>query len=232
VKNSPPHCGFVAIPLALLAFAHSALIAETGDDHLVPVSQTEIDANYRKLWEPRLIVTPGEVARFILLTDGSGAEGAASVYHESAKIGALPGDYWIAITETSAYLGQFLPPLDDKKSVALKKVEIKRCDAPIPASVAQGIHQLWLQMLAHAAPDPNEGAIQLDSSTGIFSARNSQGKTLEAETPKHLGKNTDALIKIAFLLHDYCIASASERSKLAEQIDNATRALLKRFSRN
>jgi len=82
-------------------------------------------------------------------------------------------------------------------------------------------------MLAHIAPDPNKGAIQVDSSTGIFSARDSEGKTLEAEAPMHVGKNTEALIKIAFLLHDYCAATESERPTLAEQIDKDTHTLLK-----
>jgi hypothetical protein len=47
----------------------SGRAAASGDDHLVPLSEYDLaktgsGAKYRKLWQRKLLVTPGNVARF------------------------------------------------------------------------------------------------------------------------------------------------------------------------
>jgi hypothetical protein len=178
--------------------------------------QDGLGATYRKLYEQKLLVTSGDVARYVFLPGLKGEEKSVSVYRAASKKGGMPGDYWVTATKSSGTLWSCVPetedPVDD-----LRTIRIQRRDAPLPESTALAIHKLWLAKLAGTRPPPGN-EIQGDSDTMIFSATNSAGVVLRAEA-HDLQKNNLALIGPGETLVEYCTMSASVRTQVARKIE-------------
>ncbi len=213
--------------------------APLGNDHLVPLSEYRFQrgpgAEYRKLWQRKLLVTPGNVARFAHIPGFAQPEVVVCVDKRPNQKEGLPGGYWVTFTEASESLWNCIPTGDEKftgRGVAdARAVKVRRCDAPLPETTARTICTLWLKMLTKSTPLP-ERCFGVDSPTENFAAINPDGRLLEAEAPSCESKNTSELIRIGFLLLDYCNADNGKRAELARKIEDRASALLARVSRS
>jgi hypothetical protein len=231
VKSFPQTRELALVAAALAALAFSSASGETADGHLVPVVRDEFWTAYRKIWELKLLVSSGDIARFVHFPAAADVQSAVAVYQERARAGAMPGDYWVTLTKPSVSLSDFMSRELLNDAARLKAVTTSRWDAPLPASTAKAINKLWLAMLSQTGPDPNEGR-PVDSSTEIFCAKDETGKLREAQAPKDQTPNTSAAVQIGFMLLDYPVAKKSQRSKLAAEIEKATRDLLERVEKH
>ena len=198
------------------------------EDHLVPLKEVVGSrAAYQELWQRKLLLTPGETARFVSLPGTVGVETAISVYQAPGKENSLPGDYWVTATQASERLWNSVAPGAEDRANP-QTIRVERCDAPIAEATALAIHKLWLAMLSQSRPQQKSNEIVVDSSSEIFSATNSGGIVLEAESSTSPKQNTKALISIAASLLDYCDAPAAKRAELARTIKKTASKLLSR----
>jgi hypothetical protein len=209
---------FAGVPLTIHA-------ASSDQDHLVPVKEASgLSAVYRKVWERQLLVTPGEIARFVSLPGTSDVETAVSVYRKPGKNKSLPGDYWVTATQASKSLWRAVESKSDPR-----KTPIQRCDAPIPESTALAVHKAWMAMLVQTKPRQASG-ISVDSSQELFSAAKSDGAILEGESSSNPKQNIKALIDIALSFMGYCDAPVGKRPKIANKIEKTASNLLTRMA--
>ena len=194
-----------------------------------PFSEVSDGADYKNLYERKLFVTNGDIARFISLPGNLGTERTVAIYRSPNKKGALPGNCWVAATETSGKLwpcisvpGQTRQPMDPRT------IKVLRDDAPLPASTAQIVHELWLAMLVRRQ-SPSEHIIRGDSTTLIFSAVDSRGALLRAQTDSLKG-NTRDLWRIGEDLIWYCRLPEAKRSDYARKLEKDARRLLRRVT--
>src|SRR5207237_4910802 len=101
-----------------------------------------LSAVYRQVWQRQLLVTPGDVARFVGLPGTGNVETTVSIYRKPGKNNSLPGDYWVAVTQASGSLWRAVESKTDPTTIG-----VQRCDAPIPESIAVAVHKAWLAML-------------------------------------------------------------------------------------
>jgi hypothetical protein len=114
-----------------------------------------IDKKHRSDYERKLFLTPDEMARYVFLTNRRDeGDRSAAVYRTLFRKGSLPGDYWITATVAT-------DSLIDHPSAA-----VRRFDAPLPASVAKVLHELWLAVCRQSHTD--EEALP-SAPTGVFS---------------------------------------------------------------
>jgi hypothetical protein len=199
-------------------------------DYLVPVTKPlGSRAAYEELWQQKLLVTPGEIARFVGLPGTGGVETTVSVYRAPGKEGSLPGDYWMTATQASESLWNCVEP-GTKDQVDPNAIAVERCDAPIPESTALTVHKSWLTMLSQSRPQHDSRVIPVDSSREIFSAVDADGRILQGESSTAPKKNTKALINIALSLLEYCGADAHSRTTIATDIEKAASNLLDRVA--
>ena len=189
------------------------------------------------LWQQKLFVTPGNLARFAHVPGFAQPEAAASVNQRADKYGGTDGSYWVTVTEASSSLWSCIRTGDEKftktKPVDPRTIHIRRCDAPLPQSTALVIRRLWLTMLNQTTPlSHSERYFAVDATSEIFSAVNPEGKLLEAQAPTFESRNTDELVRIGFLLLDYCHIHEPERPEIARKIEIKARTLLARVSRS
>lgn len=206
--------------------------ARSHRDYLVPVKKAlGSRAAYEELWQKKLLVTPGEIARFVGLPGTAEVETTISVYQAPGKEGSLSGDYWVTATQASERLWNCVEP-GAKQSVDPDTIAVERCDAPIPESTALAMHKTWLAMLSQSRPQRNSREIPVDSSREIFSAVDSEGRVLQGENPTAPKENTKALINIALSLLQYCGADTPERAAIVTDIEKAASDLLGRVASN
>lgn len=204
--------------------------ASSNIDHLVPIPERlGSSAAYDKLWQQKLLVTPGDVARFVSLPGLVGEESAVSVYRTQDKKYGLPGGYWLTVTQASGRLWNCIPAPGVKRPIDPRTIKIVRCDLPLPESTALKIGDLWLAMLRHARPPPEESVV-LDSSSELYFAESPAGKTLAAQAPDTIipGGKTTALMDLANSLIEYCNVPETRRAKRIREIERAASALIKR----
>lgn len=222
----------LAVVTVSLGVSHrSVCAAQLSEDHLIPADDflaNESRKEYRKLWEQKLLVTPGDTARFIGLPGTFGEETAVSVY-QASKDGGMPGGYWVTATQATTSLWNHLQGPGGKPTMDARAIPIQRCDAPLPESTACTVRDVWRALLLQTRPEPDSGTIGLDGSTEIVSATTSTGATLRARVPDEPGSNTLALVNIANSLMRYCDIPAAERPELARQIEKAATELLMRI---
>ena len=193
------------------------------EDHLVPVKEAYgLSAVYREVWQRQLLITPGEIARFVSLPGTKDVETAVSIYREAGKQNSLPGDYWVAITQASESLWRVVESKSDPTTI-----RVQRCDAPIPESTAVAVQKAWMAMLTQTRPREATGIV-VDSSQEIFSTAKPDGTILEGESPTAPKQNTKALIDIALSFMEYCEAPAAKRAQLTNSIAKTTSKLLAR----
>src|SRR2546430_7319756 len=103
---------FASIILLVTAGLTTSSAGDMASDHLVPVPNYSGSAPlYRKLWSQKLLLTPGDTARFVQLPGSQGVEKAVSVYQDVSRPGALPGGYWVTVTEPSGALSDCYPAI-------------------------------------------------------------------------------------------------------------------------
>ena len=166
----------------------------------------------------KLFVTRDEVARYVFLTNAKNdGDRSAAVYRATGRKGSLPGAYWVTVTEASDSLDQ----------QDIKAIIVRRYDAPLPASTAKAVHDLWLAMIE---PTRVEKDVVCTSPTGIFGATNASGAHVEAVTV-WLGGNCpcDALMDVGDRLIQY--PRSLKQTALAREIENASYKLLKCVTR-
>ncbi len=197
------------------------------DDHLVPVEKADNaqspESTYRKLWQQKLLVTPGEIAKSVHLPGNVGVETAVSVYREES---AKKPSYRVTATQASRSLWDCVAP-DAKERVNPDSIKIVRADAPLPESTAIILGKVWLAMLLQMRQERKADEISLDSSKEIFSAV-AHGKVIEGQLRGFGKRNTSALSDLATSLLQYCDAPEPQRAEMARNIEKAASALLKR----
>lgn len=178
------------------------------------------------LYEQKLFVTKDDVARYVFLTNANyNGDSSVAVYRAPGKVGSLPGEYWITSTEVSTSLLDCIPdPGGKQPRVDPRKLVVRRADAPLPASTAQIVHELWLTLLERSRVD--ERAVPA-SPTAIISASNAQGSRLKAVTG-WLGDDAPclALMQLGLLLTNYPQLPAAERARAAREIERKSERLL------
>lgn len=200
------------------------------EDHLVPLKEVVgSSAAYQELWQRKLLLTPGETARFVSLPGTVGVETAISVYQAPGKENSLPGNYWVTATQASERLWNSVAPGAENRTDP-QTIRVERCDAPIAEATALALHKLWVTMLSQSRPQQKSNEIVVDSSREIFSAANSSGIVLEGESSISPKQNTKALISIAASLLEYCDAPAGKRAELTSNIEKTTSKLLARVA--
>jgi hypothetical protein len=199
-------------------------------DHLVPISKSRQQSDYWNLWQRKLLVTRGDIARFVLLPGAAGLEGTISIYQDHGRNNGLPGGYWVTGTQPSVNLAECIAAPNLKPLIDPKTVKIKRWDAPLRASTALAIRKAWLAMFSRIGPEPNPDVLLLDSSTEIISAQAPDGRILIGQAPKRLGETTRALIRLGNTLMDFVSGPVGDRPKLEQQIERDAKALLKRVA--
>lgn len=195
------------------------------EDHLVPLKEAYgSSAVYHQVWQRQLLVTPGDVARFVSLPGTSDVETSVSIYRKPGKNNSLPGDYWVAVTQASESLWRAVESKIDPTTI-----RVQRCDAPIPESTAVAVQKAWMAMLTQTRPRQTSG-ISVDSSQEIFSAAKPDGAILEGESSSVPKQNTKALIDIALSFMEYCDAPVAKRAKIMSNIERTTSNLLARVA--
>lgn len=188
-------------------------------------------ADYKKLYQNKLFVTAGDVARFLYLPASISTERTAAVYRAPGKVNSLAGGYWVTATEASAQLGPCIPLQGQKeRPVNPDSITVRRNDAPLPASTAEAIHKLWLAMLGRSRARPGK-TIRLDSTVLIFSATDPKGVLLRAEADEVKDDTRDIWI-IGESLIEYCRLPKSRRDQFARKLEKDCSRLLKRMTRS
>ena len=211
--------------LCMALDCHASSLAK---DYLVPVEKAVGSrAAYERLVEQKLLVTPGDVARFVGLPGTVGVETTVSLYRAPGKKDSLAGNYWITATQASEQLWNCIAP-DAEKKIDPKTIRVVRCDAPIAESTALAARNVWLAMLSRSRSRRNVNEIVVDSSREIFSATNSRGRMLQGESSTGPKENTKALLNIALSLLEYCGTPVDQRATVGRNIEKAASNLLAR----
>ncbi len=191
-------------------------------DHLVPLETSYgLLLKYEILSREKLLVTSGEVARFVSLPGSASVETSVSVYKMPGKRGSLPGDYWVTVTQASKSLWEAAQAESNPKAI-----RIERLDAPLPQVTAQTVHDAWISTLIRVKPTPRSEEVLVDSTQEIFSAAKSEGSIIEGQAPSSPGPKTKALIEVAFSLIEYCDKPPALRRKLARDIRSRAMKLI------
>lgn len=217
----------VILMIGALRFFSSEIRAEDARDRLTRIARTSIIAEsseYNRLLKRKLFVTRDEVARYLFLTNGMDGDRSVAVYQAAGKKRAMPGNFWITATVASTSILR-CTSLPGQEALDIKSVTVTRYDAPLPASTARAVHELWLATLERSEP---EADIQV-SPTGIFSATNTGGIKLRAATGS-LENNSISLAMLALGqdLINYPQFPLSMRPRLARGIEEKAMRLLER----
>ncbi len=86
---------YIVAAVFYIGFSHKPA-ASSGDDHLVPLSEYDLaktgsGTEYRKLWQQKLLVTPGNIARFAHVPGFAQPEAAVCVNQRADKGGGTSG---------------------------------------------------------------------------------------------------------------------------------------------
>ncbi len=223
VRRACRRIGWLSLTLlVVLSFCEAR--AEKLNDYFMRVGREPfIDEEHKSLYERKLFVTHDEVARYVFLTNArKDGDRSAAVYRAAGRKGSLPGDYWVTFTETSDSLG----------SKNARGITVRRYDAPIPASTARTVHELWLAVALRSREDHD--AI-ICSPTGIFGVTTASGARLQIVTI-WFGDEDDslswALMQVGQSLMNYAWLPASKRAETARQIEKDSKRLLQRVVRS
>ncbi len=204
-----------------------AATAPSGD-HLVPIDpQSELgsEAAYRKIYEAKLFMTPGNLARFVQLPGPlAQPEVVISLYQRRKSRRTGSNEYWVTLTEPIGRLADCIPVDGERPKLNAQTMRVRRFDAPLPESTALAVNNAWLTMLRRASPDPCRECIA-EGTTEIFSAVARDGKLLRATVPIKTEPNTLALTKLGLALGDYCYAAPDRRGETARDIEARARRL-------
>lgn len=225
---------FVAFIVTLTAALPTfGLAADKGGDKCltregrISVIGVEITALYQR----KLFVTKDDLARYVFLTNANyDGDSSVALYRAPGKQGSLRGNYWVTATGVSTSLVACISAAREKRSsIDPPSLKVQRADAPIPASTAQIVHELWLTMLERSRI--NERAVPC-APTAIISATTARGLRLKAVTVS-LGEDSPCLdlMRLGGDLINYPQLSESKRLKAAHEIEKESQRLLKRVSK-
>jgi hypothetical protein len=179
------------------------------------INRKDMSGNERKLF-----LTPDEMARYVLLTNRrDDGDRSAAVYRARRRKGSLPGNYWVTATFASDSL------------INHPDASVQRFDAPLPASVANVLHELWLKVCQQSRTDEET----LPSApTGVFSVVGPGGTRLTVVTASLLDEHSlcISLLNLGGLLGDYAKLPGSKRPQAAAEIERESGRLLQRVSKN
>ena len=216
------------VTVAIACLGVGVIAPANGDtrtfDHLVPVEaeSDQLQKRYRAYWQRRILVTRGEVARFVSLPGLAGTETAISIY-QVRRTGASR-QYAITATQAQESLWSYFTPGTQKAS-RRDDVPIVRVDAAMPESLAKVVHEVWIAMLRRVKPaDPH--VISLDSTSELFSATDAYGRKLSGRIPAEFGPNTRRLFQITGLLQEYVDGRPEARPRVAKDIEREAATLL------
>jgi hypothetical protein len=219
----------IALGSAAIVLFCPRLRAEDSRDRLTRIARSSIIADSSelgRLLKKKLYVTRDEVARYLFLTNGNDGDRSVALYRAAGKAGSLQGSYWVTATEASTALDRCIPyEGQEEPYIDPKTVLVQRYDAPISASAAQAVHELWLAVLERSQP---ESEISI-APTGVFAATNAHGTRLRAAT-SWLGDNSISfsMMTMGWTLIKYPRLPAAERAKLADIIEKESKRLLER----
>lgn len=216
--------GLVGV-LLMEVWVHCANAADSIEDYLIPIPPAEgASAAYKVLYEKKLFVTRADVARYLFLPALQGREGSAAIYRASHKKGGLPGDYWLTTTISSANLWDCV-----SGSCNSDTIKIRRWDVPLQEKMAQAIQRVWVLALKNTKT-PSAPVLRIDSSRQIFSAADSTGIQMRAETFE-FGRNNRRLILLGEALLEFCALSPNERLAARQNIERDASSLARDLSR-
>lgn len=189
-----------------------------------------VGAEDTALYESKLFVTKDDLARYVFLTNSKNSgDNSVAVYRAPGREGSLRGDYWLTATEVSTSLGACLSAAREKRPwIDPHSIKVRRADAPLPASTAQVVHELWVTMLENSCVD--ERAVPC-APTAIIYATNARGVRLKAVTVA-LGEDSPCLdlMRLGVSLINYSQSPASKRMERAREIEKECSSLLKRVT--
>lgn len=167
-------------------------------------------------YQRQLFLTPDEVARYVFLTNRrNDGDRSAAVYRARPKKESLSGDYRVTATVAADSLTDHPNAL------------VRRFDAPLPASVADVLHELWLAVCQQSRVD--EEAIP-SAPTGIFSVVIVRGPRLTVVTTSLADEHSVclSLLNLGESLINYAKMPESQRAEAARKIERESLRLLKR----
>lgn len=212
----------------LFGLARQGLAIDHSADHLVSVEEKYgSSAAYQQLWQKKLLITPGDIARFVSLPGNSGEEVAASVYRMPTKDRSLTGGYWLTVTQPSERLWDFVATPERTSPRDPELITIARCDVPLTQMTGRAVQLAWRTMLAEAHPATSRD-YALDRSIELFSVATNKGASRWAELPAVRGRRVTALLNIGTALIDLCNMPESRRKRAMVRIENAALDLARR----
>jgi len=224
IKN--PYVLMVSAVLAVWTNANAQ--QRRNADYLIlsdPKMNVGANAEYKKLYEGKLFVTPGNLARFVQLPGPlAQTEIAVSLYEQNNG----SHKYFVTLTEPSRRLADCEPIDPALPRVDPNTIQVRRFNAQLPEPTALALHSVWVTMLKQARPDPCKDCSG-EGTTEIFSALMPNGRTVEAAMI-YSGPNTLELAKLAGDLIEYCRAPATERDGIARNLEKKAVELQKRSS--
>jgi hypothetical protein len=180
-----------------------------------------------RLYEHKLCVTKDEIARYVFLTNARGdGDRSAAIYHAPERARSLSGGYWVTSTEASDSFSAAIPTAVEKARVDLRKIKIRRTDAPLPASTAEVVHELWLTMLEKSRTF--EKAVP-SAPTFVISAKDHAGIHLKGVSAS-VGADTPCaqLLELGLWLVQYPHVPPQKRLDAAREIESAAQHLLQK----
>jgi hypothetical protein len=200
-------------------------------DHLVPVEkymsiETGVSAEYRRVWQQQLSVSPDDPVTFVSLPGLFGEEEAVSIRRLPSNRG-----FRVVYRKASSRLWNYFAPGGNPPNGTPQDVPIESCEAAIPETAAKKVLALWVTMIRQAKACAPTDSFSLDSNSQIFLAVDEIGHQLRAQAPDELGHNTHALVRLALSLEDYCEAPPQSRRKIAKMIEHHAEGLLRKVDK-
>lgn len=206
--------------LALVLFFGAMVTADGADDCLALEGKRPIiNKKDTLLYQGKLFLTPDDVARYVFLTNRrDDGDRSAGVYRARGKRNSLPGDFWVTVTVAADSIANH------------PNAAVRRFDAPLPASVADALNELWLAVCQQSRTD--EDALP-SAPTGIFSVMPADGHRLKVVTVSLIDEHSlcRSLLNLSELLIDYAKLPAARRAQAAQGIEKESRRLLSRVSK-
>ena len=208
----------IAATILLFAVLVKPAHGSGSDDYLLLIEKDEEarepGLTYRRIYEQKLFVTPGDVARYFFSPAFRQPEMAASVYRDPAKAGGLRGGYWITATKASHRIfgAAYGTAAYDPRTIG-----VTRRDAPLPEPIARRVNHVWLEMLSQARPRTRL-QLEVDSDIIIFSASTPTGRNLRA-CPYGSERKSERMISLGDQLVEYAAAPVAERPARAKAIE-------------
>jgi hypothetical protein len=205
---------FLLPTFGVTAYGADKCFAREGKTSIVDREST---AQYKR----KLFLTPDGIARYVFLTNRrDDGDRSAAIYRAQPRKGAFDGNYWLTATLAA-----------DQVRGDHRNVRVRRFDAPLPASLASVLHELWLAVCQQSRRD--EEALP-SAPTGIFSVVTAGGPRLTVVTTSLVDEHSLCLsmLELGESLMNYAKMPSSKRIEAARKIEKEAYALLKRVKQS